>query len=152
VARFNCGAQAPEGFSRSEAGSHAGEADRLSCQPGKCNAQPVAVERQIAEFDILVDIIEPDRAEQIATLAADKGITRFSRGEDGARAYVDRGVSKIGMSPGERRLGAEGQPFATDAEIVRNLKRLLLVEIRCCVGCNLSSIAKTGKTEELRPR
>src|SRR4051812_41317556 len=102
----------------------------------------IAIEGDGVERDILVDDVQPERAAQRAELPAQEGVARPDRGEERARADVDRRIAQIGPRPGISELAAEGETLAPDPEIVADLDGLLLVPVGGAEDGERSAIAE----------
>src|SRR3546814_14208331 len=86
------------------------------------DAQPVLVERDAGQADVLIDDVEPAAYAQAPRLRQHERVGAEQADDLGAR--LDRQAGEIGARPGIGIAGAEAQPFAADADLVRSLPDL----------------------------
>ncbi len=114
------------------------------------HAQPVLVDRHSGQADVLIDDVEPAAYAQAPRLRQDERIGAEQADDLGVR--LDRQAGKVGARPSIGIAGAEAQPFAADAELVRRLHHLLLVEIGGRIEADRGEIAHAGQAGKARAR
>src|SRR5438270_3818845 len=99
----------------------------------------------MVEFDRLVDEIEPDGTADRFRLAANERVGKLRRCEQGARKHrcVGYGRPRPRVSEG----AGEGHSLGPKAHVMRDLDRLLLLQVRGAIDGEDGPVAEPGETE-----
>ena len=120
---------------------------RVEPEPNETDAKAVAREPDFVELHVLVDVVQAGRRADRLRLPPDKRVADLERVQE--RAGEDARVGNRRPRPRIGEVVADAEALRAEPEIVRQLDRLLLVEIGGAEDRQHGPVAKPGETEDL---
>src|SRR5438270_5705957 len=109
--------------------------------------QPVATEREMSQLDVLVDEVHAGRTANGFRLAPNEGVGELDRSKQGLGEDFRAGDGRSRPSISER--AGEAHSLRSEAHVMRELDRLLFLEIGRAVDRQDGTVAKAGQAEQL---